>query len=259
MYDHHRRVIARLTEQLKPQFQAILIGGSLVRGWGRPDSDIDIVLVTTLEDYQRRLAEGKLNYFDTSICDYEGGYIDGKIIDQNYLQEAADHGNEPTRSAFVNVMIAHSCLPELEALLKRIATYPEQAREAKIQAFYSQVLLLNWFVGEAEKRNDAYLMVRSTADLVLFGGRLILAYNRVLYPYHKWFMRVLREVPEKPAGFIELSDALLHTPNRSTAAAFVESLTNFQDWGVEFSQAVTNFTRDREQHWRTGKPPIHDW
>jgi hypothetical protein len=261
MYDHHRRVIERLTDQFKdnPDYLALLIGGSLVRGWGRPDSDVDCLLVTTPEEYQRCVANNKLTYFDTSIVDYEGGYIDGKFIDMTYLQEAAERGIEPTRSAFVNTIVAFSRLPELEPLIKRIATYPEHEREAKIKSFYSEILLLNWFVGEAEKRNDAYLMTRTIADLVLFGGRVILAYNRILYPFHKWFMRVLRDAPEKPDGFIELTETLLHTPNKANAAAFVDSITKFQDWGITFEQGVTQFTRDREQHWRVGPPPIHDW
>jgi hypothetical protein len=43
-------------------------------------------------------------------------------------------------------------------------------------------------MGEALKRNAAYLTAHVVAGLVLFGSRLILARNRILYPYHKWLM-----------------------------------------------------------------------
>jgi predicted nucleotidyltransferase len=261
MYDHHHRVIARLTEQIQadPDYLALLIGGSLVRGWGRPDSDIDVLLLVTPEAYARRKAEDRLLYFDQTICDYEGGYIDGKIIDQTYLEDAATKGIEATRSAFVKTQIAFSRMPELESYIQRITAYPEAGRESRIKSFYSQLLLLQWFVGEAEKRNDAYLMTRTIADLVLFGGRVILAHNRILYPFHKWLMQVLREAPEKPDNFIELTETLLHSPNKANAVAFVDSITQFRDWGVDFTQAVANFTRDREQFWRIFTPSIHDW
>lgn len=261
MYEHHRRVINRLTEQFQsdPHCLALIVGGSLARGWERPDSDIDVLLVIPPEEFERRTAAGELHYFNQDICDYEGGYIDGKYIDLAYLLDAAEKGIEPTRSAFVNAMITHSRLPELEALIKRIAVYPEQERATRMNAFYSQVLLLNWFIGEAEKRQDAYLMTRTIADLVLFGGRVILAHNRILYPYHKWFMRALREAPEKPAGFVELAEALLHTPNQANATAFVDSLSHFQTWNIGLGEAVVNFMRDREWHWRNGPAPIHDW
>ncbi len=261
MYEHHQRVIDRLVEQFQADAEclALIIGGSLVRGWGRPDSDIDILIVISEEDFQRRMETGRVLYFDREICDYEGGYIDGKYIDLAFLRDAAERGIEPTRSAFVNAQIAFSRLPELEDWIKRVATYPEHQRTAKMQAFYSQLLLLNWFVGEAEKRHDAYLMTRTVADLVLFGGRLILAYNRILYPFHKWLMRAVNDAPDKPAHFMELTDTLLKTPTMASATAYVESLTHFHDWGVDFPQAVVNFTRDRERHWRNGPPPIHDW
>lgn len=261
MYEHHQRVIGRLVEQFKAdsECKALMIGGSLVRGWGRPDSDIDIMILIDEKDFQRRMETGNVLYFDQEICDYEGGYIDGKYIDLAYLHDAAERGIEPTRSAFVNAIISFSYVPELEPLIQRVAAYPEHERDAKIKAFYSQLLLLRWFAGEAEKRGDAYLMTRTVADLVLFGGRLILAHNRILYPFHKWLMRALSEAPDKPANFMELTETLLREPNKEIATAYVEMLTNFHDWGVDFPQAVINFTRDRERHWRSGPPPLHDW
>lgn len=262
MYEHHQRVIARLTEQIKtqPEYLALIIGGSLVRGWGRPDSDIDILLVVSPERYQERKAEDNLLYYDTEICDYEGGYIDGKILDINYLNEAAEKGNEPTRAAFVNAIVAFSHLPELEPLIRKIATYPEAEREAKIRSFHSEVQMMrHYFIKEAVKRQDDYLMTRSVADLVLFAGRLILAENRILYPYHKWLMRQLREVPNKPENFVELLEDALRNPGEATAAAVYDSLNSMRDWGVEFREAVAYFMRDREQHWRNGPAPIHDW
>ncbi|MFN8374500.1 MAG: nucleotidyltransferase domain-containing protein [Anaerolineae bacterium] len=116
MYEHHQRVIDRLVAQFQadPECQALIIGGSLARGWGRPDSDIDVLLLVSEQDFQRRMNEGRVLYFDQSICDYEGGYIDGKYMDISYLHDAAERGNEPTRSAFVNCIITFSRVPELE-------------------------------------------------------------------------------------------------------------------------------------------------
>jgi hypothetical protein len=68
-------------------------------------------------------------------------------------------------------------------------------------SFYSQIIVYHWYIGEAEKRNDTYLTRRSAVDLVLFCGRLILAHNQMLYPYHKWFMRQLDKAPDKPDDF----------------------------------------------------------
>lgn len=262
MQEHHRQTIARLHDLFEPQENvlALLIGGSLVRGWGLPNSDVDFLLVVTEADYQRRVPDNDLHYVTHELTDYEGGYVDGKIVDVNFLREVADHGNEPTRSAFVDMIVSFSRLPELEGLLQTITAYPEQGRVARMTAFFSEVVMMNWFISEAEKRDDRYLITRSVADMVLFGGRCILAYNRILYPYHKWLMQALREAPEKPPDLLELTAALLDSPSKQTASAYTACLRNFHDWGVsEVGQAAMHFMIDREWHWRRGDAPIHDW
>ena len=96
MYEHHQRVIARLVEQFKadPACLGLIIGGSLARGWGRADSDIDVLILISEQDFQQRMETGNVLYFDRDICDYEGGYIDGKYIDTAYLRDAAERGIE---------------------------------------------------------------------------------------------------------------------------------------------------------------------
>jgi|ADGO01.1.fsa_nt_gi hypothetical protein len=100
-----------------------------------------------------------------------------------------------------------------------------------MRAYYNEVLLLNWFVTEAVKRGNQYLLMRSVADLVLFGGRFVLAHNRILYPFHKWFMRVLEDAPEKPANFMEVTNAVLNNPNVQTARAFTDMIIEFGGLG----------------------------
>lgn len=261
MEAHHRRVIERLTGLFEddPNFLALIIGGSVARGWVRPDSDVDIVLIATDEEYARREAVESYHYFNPDLCDYPGGYVDGKIVNLDFLREAADHGSEPARAAFVGAFAAFNHAPEVDDLLKRIPVYPECEREEKIKAFYTQVLILNWYMGEAEKRGDPYLLNHAAGQLVLYGGRLILAHNRILYPYHKWFMRVLNGAPDKPAGFMELADSLLRQPSGERARAFTDCVSAFQDWGVSFPQAVVRFIKDAEWNWRGRRPPLADW
>ena len=48
----------------------------------------------------------------------------------------------------------------------------------------------------------------ASSRLALFACRLVLAHNRVLYPYHKWLLRTVAEVPERPDDFVDLVRAL---------------------------------------------------
>lgn len=261
MYANHQRTIERLTEHFcaDSRFQAMILGGSVAKGWAAPSSDVDIVLVATDEEFARRTLEGGLLYYTQEFCDYEGGYVDGKVVDRSFLEEVADHGSEVARAAFVGARPVFSRLLDLDDLLARIPVYPEAERDAKIRAFYSQVIVGGWFFKEAEKRGDRYLMTHSAGDMALFGSRLILAYNRILYPYHKWLMYVVERAPEKPENFMVLVQAMLANPSPATADAFAQSLTEYRDWGVSFGETFVNFTRDQEWNWRGGRAPIYDW
>ncbi len=261
MREHHQRVIKRLVDKFydDPRYLGLIVGGSVAKGCAADDSDVDIILVACDSEYHKRYQSGDLLYFDDTLCDYPGGYVDGKVVDLQYLKDVADHGSEPARAAFDGAFLAYSHVDKLADILKHIPVYPEYDREAKLKAFYSQVLLLNWYVGEAERRHDNYLMTHASGELALFGMRLVLAYNRILYPYHKWVARAVECAEKKPEGFLELMNMMLEQPCKATAQAFTDSLTNFRDWGVSHPQAVVNFMQDREWNWRSGQPPLQDW
>lgn len=257
MEAHHQRVIQRIraTFEHDPRFPAIIVGGSVAKGRAAYNSDVDLLLVATDEEYAKREATQDFWYINRELCDYEGGYVEGKYINMQYLLDAADHGSEPARAAFVGAFLACSRIPGIESLLQRIPVYQEQERRAKIETFYSQVLILNWFMREAEKRNDTYLLAHTASEMVLFGGRLILAHNRILYPYHKWFLYELRHAANKPADFMNQIERLLKYPGKENAQTFCDTLTHFQNWGVTYEQAINRFYLDSEWNWRTGRPP----
>jgi hypothetical protein len=102
-------------------------------------------------------------------------------------------------------------------------------------------------------------MAKVTADLVLFGSRLILAHNRMLFPYHKWMMTEVERAPEKPDHFVALAHQLLESPAPERAKDFFDSVTNFRDWGVSIQDAVNAFTEDSERYWMQGRPALADW
>jgi hypothetical protein len=257
----HQRVIDRLIELFKddPRFPAMIIGGSVAKERALPGSDVDILLIASAEEYARRAANNDFWYVNTEICDYPGGYAEGKVVDLQFLQDAADHGSEPARAAFFRAFVGYSHIPELEALLQRIPVYQDQDQHEKLISFYSQVVVANWLAREAEKRKDTYLMTQAVAHMTLYGGRLLLAYNRVLYPYHKWMMYELGHVEKKPADFIELMEQLLAQPSKEHAQAFCDCLSTFHDWGVSYDQLIVRFLRDTEWNWRDGRAPLQDW
>ena len=236
----------------------MLVGGSLVKGWGGVNSDVDIMLIATEEEYTRCLTSNNLVYINAEICDYPGGYVDGKVIHEPFLHEVAQRGSEPARAAFINVQIAYSHLPHLEELLKQIPVYQEAEREEKMRSFYCQVKAQKWYIEEAEKKQSLYLMAHATSEMVFYAARLLLAYNRILYPYHKWLMRAVEDAPDKPPEFLTLAETLLRERKAAHAQALWECIDNFRDWNISDRWSV-RFMQDSEWNWRDGRAPLADW
>ena len=106
MKAHHQRALekaqTRLLEQ-NPNLLAILLGGSIAKGIEREDSDVDLFVVVSDDDYSERLSANRAAFFYNDVCDYKGGYVEGKFVSRSYIREAAERGSEPTRHSFTGV------------------------------------------------------------------------------------------------------------------------------------------------------------
>ncbi len=261
---HHRRAIDRLADAYRddPCFPALIIGGSVAKGCARPDSDVDFLIVATEAEFDRRrrlVKPGDLFINRQDLCDYEGGYVDGKIISLSFLEELAEKGNEPSRAAFEGAFAAYSHIPDLDALLKKIPVYPEHDRGRRIKAFYCMVFIQHWLIHESLRHGNRYTITRAASQLALFAGRLVLAHNRKLFPYHKWLTHALETVEDKPADLLTRIDALLDQPTAENANALFQQVKDFQDWGISDLEAYTWFMTEVEWSWMSGTTPMEDW
>lgn len=258
---HHQRAIDRLVAAYAddPEFPALVIGGSVAKDCARPDSDVDFMIIATDDAFKRRLEARDLFINRRDLCDYEGGYVDGKIISVEYLRQVSEAGNEPSRAAFEDAFIAYSRVPELDGLIRQIHVYPEAGHDERLQSFYSMAFIQHWLMQEASRHNNRYTMVRAASQLALFSARLILAHNRHLFPYHKWLRRALEGVGDRPGNFIETFDALLERQDAASATALFDCIRNFRDWGVSDLDAYTWFMTEVEWSWMSDKTPMEDW
>ncbi len=260
MRPHHERAIRRLADHFSQEEDclAVIVGGTVAKGIASEYADIDVMIVVTDESYRKREAENSLIYFSTSFCDYPGGYVDGKIVNVEYLQAAAERGNEVTRAALTGALVAYSAISGLEELLAQIPVYQQHEQRDKIQAFYAQFECAHWYLGEAIKRGDRYLLTHAVSSLVLYGGRLILADNEILYPYHKLFMAELDRAPQKPENLMKLIGTLLDRPSPETAKAFYDAIKSFRMWNEAWEAWPVRFMKDTEWAWLENKAYIGD-
>jgi hypothetical protein len=260
VYPHHQRTIQRLAERLRadPATLALLVIGSVARGEARAGSDVDFYLVLADAAYLERRAADRLWVEADDLCDYPDGHAGGRVLDVGYLRDVAARGPEPARFAFVQATPVFTRLPNLDELLAPIARYPEHERTEKMISFASQLPVHLSYLQLGEYSRNPYLLAQTAVELVLFGGRLILAHNRMLYPNRKWFMRELDRAPDKPAGMVELARQLLVQPSIALAETFCEPILGFQPWPQPPEGALARFQNDREFNWRHGSVALAD-
>lgn len=260
MIPHHERAIQRLKEAFEPDpdVLAIIVGGSVAKGWAREDSDVDYIAVVSDGTFESKLEEGRLMTYRTDLTDYEGGYTDGKIVPLSFLHKVAASGSEPARSAFLGAIVLFDRTGEVSPLIEQILQYPEAGVEERIRRFHSQMMIWRWFVGEAVKRGDPYLMARATSELALFAMRMVIAENRRLYPYHKWAMRMVEECRDKPEGILEKLRAMLDERTEEAAQGVVDAMHAWRPMAVDYGEHCHHFLEDSEWNWMEGVAPIGD-
>lgn len=260
MYPHHTQSIQNVTEhfQRDPEVLALLLGGSIAHGFQTPTSDVDIMIIVSDEDHKKRLETNQVHFFNMDLCTYEGGYVDGKYTSPSFIEQVGEKGSEPARFAFAGSRILFSKVDRLDEMLCQVTKYPSAEKAARIQRFYAQFEAWHWYCQEALRLQNQYLLGTAVSKLILFSGRLILAHNEILYPYHKWFLRVLEGAGEKPDGLLESIHQLNAASTRENIEALYEKVKAFQPWNDNPYGWPTQFMFDSELNWMDGKTPVDD-
>ncbi|MDP9353668.1 MAG: nucleotidyltransferase domain-containing protein [Chloroflexota bacterium] len=257
MLESHRLIVERITQRYRsdPDVLALIVIGSVARGEAHERSDVDVLVILTDEAYARYQAS---DVPPLSAEELAGKHHDARpgVRDKAYLRAAAERGPEPTRFAFVQAMVPFSRDPEIEPLLAAIPTYPEHEREGKLASFASQLPVHLSYLYLGDYSENPYILADSAHELALFGGRLILAHNRFLFPGRKHFLSQLERAPQKPDRFLWLMRRLLRQPCIPTAEAFCEAVMSFQPWPHPAEGHGARYVQDRDLAWLHQPPAL---
>lgn len=262
MYPHQRKALDNFIAAIEtdPHAEAAILGGSIAKGWHNETSDVDVLVLCSDAEYERRRREKQVAWYAPEFAEYEGGYLDIKYIHRAYLDLAAEKGNEPTRASFRGSTVAWSRgdAGGIESLIERITAYPEAGVQDRIQSYIAQVETMRWYIEQAAKRDDVYLAHWAASRGVLFGCRAVLALNRVLFPYHKWLIRSLELCEQKPDGFADLAKRASVEATVEAVHTFCDAVLELTDWpGREIPWAEI-YIRDTEWAWMDGQCPLED-
>ena len=266
MYPHQHRTLQRFVDHIsdEPSSLAVIVGGSIAKGWHNEQSDVDVLLVVEPNEYARRKRNGTTAIWAEEYADYPGGAIDIKYVPPAYLDAAADRANEPTKASFKGATVpwsrdaGGSNAHAIETLIERIAEYPEDGVDERIASYLAQTEAMKWYITQAEKRQEPYLASWVVSRGVLFGCRAILAHHRVLYPYHKWLLRAVEDCAEPPAGLTELARTACRAPSQANVERFCDAVLDSRDWPQRHASWAELFIRDTEWAWMDGPAGLED-
>ena len=252
IYPHQQRAIDYITGKFKtdPDVHALIISGSIAHGLNNAQSDVDINIIVSNDFYEQKNNAGDLTYWETAADFYDEGYFDGKYITLDYLDLVSKQGNEPTRFALHDSIIAFDKTGQVSDYIKKIGMYNEEKAQENTIRFLSQLEAWKWYSTEALKRQNRYLLDTSVSKLILFSGRLILLDNKMFFPYHKWFMKSLENAPQKPHDLMNTIDKLLNCKSEENINALYQMIKDHRNWanGLKFRWG-SYFLHDIETVW----------
>jgi hypothetical protein len=247
----HRDIVDRMTDRYQADLDvvALIVIGSVARGDASPHSDVDAVVILKDEAFARRYPSGLSPLTAEELSWFAGDPLNAKPWPTRFLRAAAERGPEPTRFAFVDALTIFSRDPEVDALLPTIPRYPEHERAEKLASFAAQLPIHLSYLELGDYSENPYILTDTSHELALFGGRLLLAHNRLLYPGRKQFWQQLERAREMPERFFWLLQRLLRQPCIPSAHAFCEAVLGFQDWPKPAEGQGARYLRDRDEAW----------
>jgi hypothetical protein len=252
IYLHQQKAIDYITGKFKndPQVYSLIISGSIAHGFNDEKSDIDINIIISDDLYEQKKSNHELTYWESAANFYKEGYFDGKYITLDYLRIVAKRGNEPTRFALQDSIIAFDKTGEVADCIDKIGTYDENSVQKNNIRFLAQFEAWKWYCDEALKRQNKYLLDTSVSKFILFSGRLILMDNKIFFPYHKWFIKALENAPKKPPELMNAIYRLMKRKSKKNIDTLYQIIKKYKDWsnGINFSWSAY-FLHDVETVW----------
>lgn len=238
VFEHHKAAMEAATKELSAwdEVLGVIIYGSVAHGFALENSDVDVKIVCTEDFFAAKEHTGNIGYFDRSATHYEGGYVDGEFTTWSRIEQIAAEGSEPSRFDFQDAIVTFDRLGGLEELTKRAARYPVEQKQKKMLRFYAQFSAWKMHYYEALRRDNRYLAHLAALQFALYAGRLFLAYNETLFPWHKWFLTVLASVPQKPAGLMRCMNVLIEQKRAEDIERLYNMVSNFTCWPRDFNQ-----------------------
>jgi predicted nucleotidyltransferase len=191
-----------------PYILGIILIGSLAKNTENENSDVDIIVIVNDEEFENR--RKTKNYFCGTIFEQSNYpvYIDGKIVNKDYLKRIWSEGNECVKNTFSKIQLLYSCDTEISETINNFDKINHNKNE-NIRKFYA---LMKSYKFKANDDIDNILQIKhGIFNSVFFACRLVLEHNDIYYPCVKNMEKELMQCKYKPENFIENMHKVLET------------------------------------------------
>jgi len=227
----------------------------LAKNTENENSDVDIfVIVDDIEFEKRKLCK---DYFVGTILEQSNYpvYIDGKIINKDFLKKIWTEGNECIKNTFSQIQLLYSIDNEIEAIIKNIDKKNYQKFE-NIRKFYA-LMKSNKFKANDDIENIIQIK-HSIFFTVFFACRLILAHNDIYYPCVKNMEKEIVKCINKPKNFIENMHKLLDTYSFEELETFYTTTEEyFKEYRFD-DKIRKGYVIENENYWFFGERPYSE-
>lgn len=249
---HHEDTLAVFVESARAggDCLAIILIGSVARGAERSDSDVDVYVVVPDETFSRARSESRLSFIDTDASTYEHGYVDVKLVNRRWLQEAAQNADEPTRASLIGARVVWSALPEVEAqITEATAPLPDDWWTERVITHTASFRLFGgYFLPQGLQLRDAFLISAASSKFAEAVGRAVLAKNRRLFAGIKYVSATLRELGMEDQLLVPL-EVFLREPTVEGAIAIMTTIEPILATPLEPEASLGRFVADHEFEW----------
>lgn len=261
MYKHHKESIEILKKIcIEHGDIAAILGGSIAKGRERENSDIDVMIILSPENYAKKVEAKATSETIDGLCTYQGGYFDIKYMTKEYLIDLANKGSEPARSGFLNAKIIYSEDNEIERIIAAIPVFQESEREEKLLSFYSN-FWLNYYYFLKSCPIDGYMKMRTIAEIIYSLYRMVLQENRILFECNRKLEQQVENVSRETAELVGRGKILEASQAIEDADSFVKKFSEITKYlpPQNLNEILTAYSRDFQDWWREFRPNINEW
>lgn len=255
---HHEAALARFAETAATDRSAlaVILQGSLARGTGEADADVDVALVVTDDRWDQAFRVGQLAYLERTDADGQGIEIDVRVVCPAYLDDAALRGDDPVRAGFANARVVWSRIAGLDGVLERIGSVTE-AQWVERQASHIALARVQGhrFLRQAARQDDAILLAHAAIHLAVATMRALLALNREWFAGAASLRASVARLDIKPSGIDEELVELVRAPSIECGLRVLDLLESVADWPLGPEATWSRYVLDNELAWRERVPP----